>query len=104
MFSSYISCFVLFVIFRIASVLPFSRSWSLVDAHLRHEHAAYAEVVRSQGPALAATAKAVKAGKHPATALAQYHAGAGGFFSWFIHHSLLFQPPRFSDSVFSLPR
>ena len=53
-----------------------SLSWSLVDAHLRHEHAAYAEVVRSQGPALAATAKAVKAGKHPATALAQYHAGA----------------------------
>ena len=53
-----------------------SLSWSLVDAHLRHEHAAFAEVVRSQGPALAATAKAVKAGKHPATALAQYHAGA----------------------------
>jgi hypothetical protein len=81
-----------------------SRSWSLVDAHLRHEHAAYADVVRSQGPALAATAKAVKAGKHPATALAQYHAGAGGFFSLFIHHSLLVKPPKFSDPVCSLPR
>ncbi len=88
MFSSYISCFVLFVIFRIASVLPFSRSWSLVDAHLRHEHAAYAEVVRSQGPALAATAKAVKAGKHPATALAQYHAGAGGLWALRVYSML----------------